>query len=57
MIYFLWLGGTRVKKLMWFIMVVALVVVAIETFRRSPVFPVSNSAYLTGALQMLFPVH
>ncbi|QSO54363.1 hypothetical protein JZ785_11685 [Alicyclobacillus curvatus] len=45
------------KKLMWFIMVVALVVVAIETFRRSPVFPVSNSAYLTGALQMLFPVH
>ncbi|QSO49097.1 hypothetical protein [Alicyclobacillus mengziensis] len=45
------------KKLMWFVMVVALVVVAIETFRRSPAFPAPSSAFLTGALQLLFPIH
>ncbi|WP_157061921.1 hypothetical protein [Alicyclobacillus ferrooxydans] len=44
------------KKLMWTVMVIALVVVAFETFRRQAPFPSSaSSLYLSGALQMLFP--
>jgi hypothetical protein len=41
------------KKLMWVVMVIALVVVAFETFQPTPAFPAADSSFVTGAVQLL----
>lgn len=41
------------RKFIWVLMVVALVVVAFETFRREAPFPSTDTSYVTGMVQTL----